>query len=180
MASEMNADAAALGEELVVQNENANNNVASASHHAPIVPPNLNWANPNAGADMQSSQMSMGQQNSYLAATPLTVERTQDPVQDMEHGSFHKLAESFRKFSAASNKVQIRQAAPQDLGGNYQKDLQAAKNDQWKFALQSTEWGKNSAPFKAISQVQEAFDDSDGQDPIEEENVRQQKIDKFL
>lgn len=180
MAAQMNADASALGEELVVQQENAQNSVASANHHAPIVPPSLDWANPHAGSDMQPSQMSMGQQNSYLAATPVTADRSQDPVEAMERSSFHKLAESFKHFSAASNRVQVRPAASQDLGANYQKDLQAAKNDQWKFALQSTQWGKESAPAQAIAQVQEAFDDDDGLDPTEEENLRQQKIQKFL
>merc|ERR1719207_489755 len=102
----------------------------------------------------------------------------------METSSFHKLAESFRKFSHASSlgesSARVTQAAEQNLGSNYQKDLQAAKNDQWKFALQSTQWGKESAPAQAIAQVQEAFDDDDGLDPTEEENLRQQKITKFL
>lgn len=186
--SALTADANALGEELVVQDENAHNSVASASHHAPIVPPSLNWANPHEGADAQTAQMSMGQQNSYLAATPLTADRSQDPVANMEQSSFHKLADSFRKFSQASmsqSRSQVAQAAPQDFGATYmsatyKKDLKAAKDDQWKMALESTEWGRSSAPAKAIAQVQEAFDDSDGVDPVEEERVRQQKVQKFL
>jgi len=181
MNSELKADASALGEELVVQDENAHNSVASASHHAPIVPPSLDWANPHAGVDAQTSQMSMGQQNSYLAATPLTAEQSQNPVDDMEQSSFHKLAESFRKFSKASmsqSRSQVAQTVPQDA--TYKNDYKAAKDEQWKFALESTSWGKSSAPAKAIAQVQEAFDDSDGVDPVEEERVRQQKVQKFL
>merc|ERR1719262_997041 len=104
----------------------------------------------------------------------------------MERSSFHKLAESFRKFSHASSLGESKATVTQtvdynkDLGANYKQDLQAAKNNQWKFALDSTEWGKSSAPFQAIAQVQEALDDSDGVDPTEEERVRQQKIQKFL
>jgi hypothetical protein len=182
------ADASALGQEMVVQDENAHNSVASVNHHAPIVTPSLDW-NSHTGPETQvSSQMSMGQQNAYLAAAPMTQYQTQyqsaDPVQAMETSSFHKLADSFRKFSKASSlgesSARVTQTAEQDLGSNYNKDLQAAKNDQWKMALESTEWGKSSAPFQAIAQVQEDFDDSDGVDPVQEEQTRQQKINKFL
>jgi hypothetical protein len=182
MASELNADASALGQELVVQEENAHNSVSSANHHAPIVPPSFDWARPQASVDTQTSQMSMGQQNSYLAATPLTAQQPADPVANMEGNSFHRLAESFRKFSQASmsqSRSQVAQTQDFETPG-YKKDLKKAKDDQWKFALESTSWGKSSAPAKAIAQVQEAFDDSDGVDPVEEERVRQQKVEKFL
>lgn len=189
MASRLNADASAIGQELVVQDENAHNSVASAKHHAPIVTPSLDWDR-HAGVEAQASQMSMGQQNSYLAATPLTADQSsyqpRDLMQSMQRSSFHKLAESFQKFSRASSLGESKATVTQtvdynkDLGANYKQDLQAAKNNQWKFALESIEWGKSSAPFQAIAQVQEALDDSDGVDATEEEHVRQQKIAKFL
>jgi hypothetical protein len=175
-------DANALGQELVVQDENAHNSVASATHHAPIVPPSLDWGNTHAGMDQTyaNPQMSMGQQNSYLAATPLSTPQSQDPESDMEQSSFHRLAQSFRKFSQASTRSQVTQAAPAPQDATYKKDLKAAKDEQWKFALESTSWGKSSQIGTKIAAVQEAFDDSDGVDPVEEERVRQEKVAKFL
>jgi len=191
MSSAMTADADALGVEQAVQEENAHNpGVASVDHHAPIAPPSITWANPHAIEDDASakSQMAMGQQNAYLAATPLTTrsqDRNQDYASNLESNSFHKLAQSFRKFESAAthpsmsqSNAQVAQVASplaRDFGPGYNKALQAAKNDQWKFALESTSWGKNSAPVASMTQVEEDLDD----DP-DAEKVRQQKLAKFL
>lgn len=177
--SALSADAGLLGTEMIVQEENSDHDVTSKQHHLPIVAPSINWGNPHAGLEDNlpptQTQVVMGQQNSHI--TGWNTERAAD-ISKLEQVSFGKLAQTFHHFTnvqeAHSNTSPSTApfAAPALAAPGYAKKLAAARSNQWKFELESTDWGKShtkagkdhhDSPRTLAAMAQEDLDlDDDG------------------
>jgi hypothetical protein len=85
-------------------------------------------------------------------------------TQELEQSDFHKLAAQYRQEETPPPVPRSVLAAQSvDLGSAFEKDLAAAKNNNWKRALAATDWGKDQ-PRMAMASVTSKVNNKDDDD----------------
>jgi len=103
--------------------------------------------------DVQAAQATLNVQSAHASATNAAAEK------DLEESDFHRLAAQYRQ-------EETPPAAPQqrlDLGSTFDKDLAAAKSNNWKRALAGTDWGSDK-PRMSMARVSSKTDEKDDDD----------------